>query len=89
MSTIAITVTGKVQGVWFRASTRKKALELGIQGSVQNQSDGSVYIEANGKPEKLNILTDWCHNGPPHAKVTSVTIKEIPNKEFTNFTILR
>ncbi len=89
MPTIAITVTGKVQGVWFRASTRKQALELGVSGTVCNQSDGSVYIEAQGTLEQLNALVHWCKEGPPHARVDDVTTSALLNKSFTAFTVLR
>ena len=67
-----ITVSGKVQGVYYRASTKHKAEELGIVGFVKNQSDGSVYIEAEGEMPQLSALIDWCKMGPNHAKVENV-----------------
>ncbi|MEM8909478.1 MAG: acylphosphatase [Bacteroidota bacterium] len=86
---IAIQVFGKVQGVWFRASTQKKALALNICGTVQNNPDGSVYIEASGTPAAIADLLDWCQTGPPHARVDRLVQKPIGKKEFTTFEILR
>ncbi|MDH5381725.1 MAG: acylphosphatase [Cyclobacteriaceae bacterium] len=70
--TVKIEVFGKVQGVFYRASTKEKAIELGLTGKVKNMNDGSVYIEATGNREKLNELLEWCHTGPKFADVTSV-----------------
>lgn len=89
MPAFSITVFGKVQGVWYRASTRKKALELGITGIVRNQSDGSVYIEAQGKAAQIQALIDWCKQGPTHAQVDDIIWNELPEKEFTAFSIVR
>lgn len=69
-----ITVKGKVQGVFYRASTQKKAEELSVTGWVKNQSDGSVYIEAEGKPDQLQALVEWCKSGPPIAQVDNVEV---------------
>lgn len=67
-----IKVKGKVQGVWFRDSTRNKALELGVTGFVRNEPDGSVYLEAEGGQEELEQLKTWCATGPPRANVEQV-----------------
>ena len=89
MPTINITVTGKVQGVWFRAGTRNRARELGITGTVCNQPDGSVFIEAEGSEEQLKELINWCKVGTPHARVDEVKVKGSINKHFEDFNILR
>ncbi len=68
-----ISIKGKVQGVFYRATTRAKALELGLTGFVQNQPDGSVYVEAEGPLEALQHLLDWCKQGPKHAQVELVS----------------
>lgn len=73
----SIHITGRVQGVFFRASTQKKALQLNLTGFVQNQPDGSVYIEAKGSRHNLQQLIDWCHQGPRFARVQSVQTKNI------------
>lgn len=84
-----IKVTGTVQGVWFRDSTRRKALELGVAGFVRNEPDGSVYIEAEGEKEALDKLVAWCAVGPPKAEVEGVAVKEGALKNFTGFEISR
>ena len=82
------TVKGKVQGVWFRKYTRDKALELGIQGIVKNQPDGTVYVEAEGEPEKLELFKAWLHEGSPMSQVDEVEIREIPVKNYETFEII-
>ena len=89
MPAYSITVTGVVQGVFFRASTQEKAQSLRIQGWVRNQSDGSVLIHAEGEPEALQKFLDWCHQGPPQAKVDEVTTEEKSVKGFPDFSIRR
>jgi acylphosphatase len=84
---LAIHVTGKVQGVFFRASTREKATSLGIKGYVRNEWDGSVYIEAEGEQDTLNKLIAWCKQGPPHAVVEKVEVIEGKVKNFVRFEI--
>ena len=73
---IAIRVHGKVHGVFFRASTKEKAQELGLTGFVQNEEDGTVYIEAEGNPSALKQLEQWTHEGPRMAKVEKVVVEE-------------
>ena len=87
--TISIIISGKVQGVFFRQSTREKALELGINGRVSNLPDGTVYIIATGTRPQLDALTAWCKQGPSRAKVTSAAVKELPLQLFDHFTIQR
>ena len=89
MPTISITVIGKVQGVWYRAGTRNRARELGIIGTVRNQPDGSVYIEAQGSDEQLQELINWCKKGTPHARVDEVFITKSIEKDFEEFKVLR
>ncbi len=70
-----ITVKGKVQGVFFRVSTRNKALELGLSGFVRNEADGSVYLEVEGEQKNTDELLAWLKaGGPPHARVDQVEI---------------
>lgn len=83
-----IKVTGKVQGVWFRDSTLKKATALGVKGFVKNQSDGSVYIEAEATKSVLNEFIKWCNEGPPFAKVESVEVKDLEITHFEKFKIV-
>lgn len=85
MKHLAIHVTGKVQGVFYRASTVEKARALGLKGFVQNERDGSVYIEAEGDDGALQSLVEWCRQGPPHARVSEVTSTEGPLQNFADF----
>jgi len=89
MRTISITVSGKVQGVYYRQSTKEKAVELAITGTVENLTNGDVYIIASGTKEQLDALITWCHKGPSRAVVNKVVVKEIPLTVFERFTIER
>lgn len=84
-----ITVEGKVQGVFFRASAQKKAEEIGISGFVKNVKDDSVYIEAEGEEGVLKKFIDWCGIGPARAIVKKIEITESTVKRFTSFEIKR
>lgn len=80
-----IKVHGRVQGVWFRSSTREKAVELGLRGSVRNEPDGSVTIHVSGEKGRIDELIEWCKDGPPLARVREVVVEEaesIPTNEF-------
>ncbi len=66
------TVHGRVQGVWFRDSTRKEAERLGITGYAINLPDGNVEVLAWGARETLEVLEAWLHEGPPMARVSQV-----------------
>jgi len=82
-----ITVKGKVQGVWYRASAQAKANELNLSGFVKNLLNGDVYIEAEGIPENLSVLIDWCYIGSPKSKVSEVISEEGELKYFKTFEI--
>ena len=84
---VEITVRGKVQGVGFRFYTQRKAGELNINGFVINQTDGSVYIEAEGTPEQLEQFILWCEDGPSWARVTNMAKQEVPVTGFEGFRI--
>lgn len=87
MKHYSITVSGKVQGVWYRKHTLEKALELGIKGFVKNLPNGSVYIEAEGSKEQLKQLLEWCAIGPELANVTQTEKIESTLKNFDTFKI--
>lgn len=78
MIALRIKVTGKVQGVFFRASTKEKADQLGIKGWVRNEPDGSVLIEAEGEKSVLHEFKEWCSVGPSSAHVKETVIESIP-----------
>jgi acylphosphatase len=85
----SIRVSGKVQGVFFRASTEEKARELSIKGFVKNESDGSVFIEAEGEEENLKLFIGWCKQGPPLARVSRCDIEPGQVKGFSDFVTKR
>ena len=89
MKCLQIVIRGKVQGVWFRVSTRNKAQALGVLGIVKNQADGSVYIEAEGDEMILTNFIAWCYEGSEFSRVDSVDILEIEKKGFEDFKIIR
>lgn len=87
---IKIRVSGKVQGVFFRASTKEKADELGVRGMVRNEADGSVFIDAEADETILAEFVNWCKKGPDRAKVTSVDVQESETlKNYSSFLIQR
>lgn len=69
---VRLIIHGKVQGVFFRASTQNKAKELGLTGFVRNRQDGTVEIVAEGREKQLFELVNWCRTGPDMAIVDSV-----------------
>lgn len=89
LKTLSIIVTGKVQGVWYRQSAKEKATELGVNGNVRNQPDGSVAIIATGWANQLDQFIEWCRQGPPRARVTNVEVTELPHQSFDQFVIER
>lgn len=81
-------VTGRVQGVFFRATTRNVALKLGVTGWVRNIFDGRVEVLAEGNPDKLAQLLEFLHEGPDYAHVDKVDYKYIEdNNHFKAFRI--
>jgi len=90
MSVYKINISGRVQGVYFRAYTQKRAKQLSITGSVKNCSDGSVEIIALGEEAALQKFIQWCHKGPLLAKVTEVKLSAYTqNKDtFLEFLII-
>lgn len=89
MKHIAIKITGKVQGVFFRASTKAVADQMGIKGFVKNQKDGTVYIEAEATATFLDMFVEWCNEGPEKAKVENVEVSEGEFKNYRNFEVVK
>jgi acylphosphatase len=77
MRRIRAIVTGRVQGVSFRASTATEGRRLGVTGWVRNKPDGSVELEAEGPDDKIEALLAWCHRGPAAASVDRVAVDEL------------
>ncbi|MFP4080496.1 MAG: acylphosphatase [Ectothiorhodospira sp.] len=78
-------VRGRVQGVYFRASTRARALELGLSGHAMNLPDGDVEVVARGEARALEALRSWLWEGPPAARVTAVTCEPFDGEVAEGF----
>ncbi|OGT57715.1 MAG: acylphosphatase [Gammaproteobacteria bacterium RIFCSPHIGHO2_12_FULL_43_28] len=80
-------VSGKVQGVWYRASTKTEADKLGICGFARNLPDGRVEVHACGERTKVMQLLEWLKRGPRLANVTEVTVDVLPFESHQNFRV--
>jgi acylphosphatase len=87
MKRFSITVSGRVQGVFFRASAKEMAIQLDVSGFVRNEADGSVYIEAEGDEDALKQFVSWCRKGPTRAIISEVHVQESPIKNSSSFRI--
>jgi acylphosphatase len=76
MRRVRAIVTGRVQGVGFRASTVEEARAYGLTGWVRNLADGAVELEVQGEEARVTALLAWCAHGPPAARVAGVAIDE-------------
>ncbi|MCW8882060.1 MAG: acylphosphatase [Sedimenticola sp.] len=80
-------VSGKVQGVFFRASTRFEAERLELTGYARNLSDGRVEVLACGEADAVDQLRGWLTKGPPQASVSGVSCEPVPHQQLVAFTI--
>ena len=88
MKSVRAVVSGRVQGVWFRASTQERAAGLGVRGYVRNLPNGSVEIVAAGEEDKVDALMQWASEGPPGARVDKVAVKPLEtNEDFDKFSV--
>lgn len=86
---VRLIIEGRVQGVWFRESTRRQAAALGLTGWARNRPEGTVEVVSEGPEEQVRKLVAWCHQGPPAAKVTRVRDSpEACRGEFDSFDIV-
>jgi acylphosphatase len=85
MTTRRYLVTGRVQGVFFRASTRNEALRLGIAGYARNLADGRVEVLAAGAESALDELGQWLRHGPPGARVDALSREDVPEQSLQGF----
>ena len=89
MKAFKATVSGKVQGVWFRDSTRQEAIKLKVTGWVKNIPGGMVYLEAEGEENNLKSLERWLHIASPHSRVDRVDLQWIvPTKTYSTFKVI-
>jgi acylphosphatase len=77
MDAVEVVVTGRVQGVFFRASAADEARRLGVRGWVRNEPDGSVRVHLEGDPDDVAAMVAWCRNGPAYARVAGVRTKPV------------
>lgn len=77
MRRVRAIITGRVQGVSYRASTAAEARRLGLTGWVRNRDDGGVELEAEGADDGVAALLAWCAGGPPAARVDGVATEEL------------
>ena len=88
MKRIRCRVYGRVQGVFFRATAREYATNLGLKGWIKNVYDGSVEGVFEGEEEAVNKMIEWCKKGPPHAFVEKHEfVEEEYTGEFNDFSI--
>lgn len=83
-SKVQVIISGRVQGVWFRANTKNKAEQLGITGWVRNTDDGKVEALFEGEDDNIKEMIEWCKHGPTMAKVTDVRVKRNPDQDECN-----
>jgi len=89
METIHLLVSGKVQGVFFRETSRQLAEELHIKGWIKNTSDGNVEALVTGDEEALDNFVNFCKKGPERAIVTEVKVSKEQKVDFKKFEIVR
>ncbi len=82
-----VKIYGRVQGVWFRASTKEMADKLGIKGWVRNMPDGTVEAVFEGDDKSVEKIIEWCHRGPPLARVDRVEVEYEEPQGETGFRI--
>ncbi|MDA3903987.1 MAG: acylphosphatase [Desulfuromusa sp.] len=81
-----VRITGRVQGVWFRQSTKNTAEQFGVSGWGRNNSDGSVEAVFEGEESAVKSVVEWCKDGPELARVDDLQIEwEKPTGEFDRF----
>ena len=82
-------ITGRVQGVKYRATALREARRRGLTGWVRNEPDGTVQIDVEGDPASVDAFLAWCGEGPPGAQVTRVETTAADLAGYEEFTILR
>jgi acylphosphatase len=82
-----VVIAGRVQGVWFRDSARRRAESLGVAGWARNRLDGTVEVWAEGRRGVVEALLDYCRKGPPRAVVERLTVDEVTPAGLENFEV--
>jgi acylphosphatase len=88
MVTLQLRISGKVQGVWYRASAKDAAISFGVKGKVWNESNGDVGVIAQGEKENVDAFVSWCWQGPPLASVKDVIVQALETEDiYSSFDI--
>ncbi|NLE23057.1 MAG: acylphosphatase [Actinobacteria bacterium] len=78
MKSVDVRVSGRVQGVYYRATARREGALRGLRGWVRNEPDGSVRLHLEGDAGAVDAMLDWCRVGPPAAEVSRLTVEDAP-----------
>lgn len=89
MKTVHLKITGKVQGVFFRATAREIAEQYNLSGWVKNTSDNAVEATVTGNSEAVDAFIQWTKEGPDRARVENVTVTYLELKQFKSFEVIR
>lgn len=89
MPTYHLLIKGKVQGVFYRASAKKTADEIGVTGWVKNTGDNNAEAVATGTEEQVQKFISWCRQGPPSAIVTEVIVAKPEEMKFEDFLVIK
>jgi acylphosphatase len=89
MPTIYLLIKGNVQGVFYRATAKKIANELGVTGWIKNTNEGDVEVTASGNEQQLEKFVNWCKKGPDKAAVEEVVVTQKDETPFKGFSIIR
>ena len=89
MRSVRVTISGRVQGVFFRASCAELARNLGLAGSVRNLRDGRLSATFQGADDAVDRMLAWCREGPPMARVDGLEIENVPAFDATGFRVER
>lgn len=89
MPTVHLIIKGRVQGVFYRASAKDVAEEIGVTGWIKNTEEGNVEAMVSGSETQLRKFIEWCKVGPRKAIVTDVVVSNKEEGNFTSFEIIR
>ena len=87
MRSVRVTISGRVQGVFFRASCAKLARDLGLAGSVRNLRDGRLSATFQGPDDAVDRILAWCREGPPMARVDTLEVEDVPVSDAPGFRV--
>ena len=87
MRSVRVTISGRVQGVFFRASCAELARDLGLAGSVRNLRDGRLSATFQGPDDAVDRMLAWCREGPPMARVDELEVEDVPASDATGFRV--